>query len=210
MITFVTYEGDFAFVAVACVDGAGAAVDPSSAEAVVYEVSQLSGNLTRCLAAGVDGVLTLSKIDGQTGFYGAALETSAIDSGQYVLLLRVVVGGVESVGVDYVFVDDERAVRSVVSNAVYDNADDVLRVNAWLVEGGAVVADASWCGFELYDSTGVLVFAGLESFSCDGNGVFRLEKAEPGLSHDRLYYGRVSVMRGSRVFVGFTGLVTVE
>jgi len=105
MITFVTYEGEFAFVAAACVDGEGAAVDPESAEAVVYEVSQLTGGLFRRVDIGNGGVLTLSKCDGQTGFFGASVDTALLGSGQYLVLFRATIGGVETIGVDQLFVD---------------------------------------------------------------------------------------------------------
>jgi hypothetical protein len=82
-------------VAVACVDSAGAAADPTSAVVRVYSVSQADGSLSFV------NEYPLTKQDNQTGFYGAAIPLSTFTSELYVLLFKLTIAGVNTATVYY-------------------------------------------------------------------------------------------------------------
>ena len=210
MITNVTLRGDFIHVAVGCTDANGAAIDPSAAEAHFFRVSQLSGDLYPDESIGVEGVLTLAKKGGETGFYGAALELGGVDPGQFVVLFKATIGGTNTIAVDYLELGEDPHLYRCVANAVYANGANTLTVNAWLTDHGVTMVDPLDCTFTLYDDSGAEVFAGLTSNSPDGRGVFKLTKSAPGLSYDKSYYGKVEIYDGLRSFSSLVGLVTVE
>ena len=210
MIAQVTVCGDFVRINVACTDIDGEATDPSSAEAYFYKVSELNGNLYRYTDVGNNGVITLAKQDDQDGFYGAAVEVALLDEGQYVVFFAVTINGIDSIGVDYMAATEDPHLRACVANAVYANSSDTLTVNAWVVDHGKMVTDPVDCEFTLYDDSGSPVFSPLTSDDPDDNGAFKLTKAEPGLEHDKSYYGKVEIYDGFNIYEGLVGLVTVE
>jgi len=210
MLTHVTLRGDFINAAIACTDATGAAIDPSSAEARFYLVSQIDGSLSLDVRIGTDGVLTLAKQAGQTGFWGGAVDIATLDPAQYVILFKAVIGGTTSIAVDFLEIEEDPHLIGCVANAVYSNSADALTVNAWLVDQGRHVADPIDCTFTLYDDAGSPVFSELYSDSPDANGVFRLTKSAPGLSHDKTYYGKVDIYAVSGLYSSLIGLVTVE
>ena len=210
MLTHVTVRGDYIHVAIACTDANGGAIDPTSAEARFYKVSQTSGALLLDTRIGTGGVLTLVKQADETGFYSASIEVAGLGETQYVLLFKAVIGGTNAIAVDYLHIDEDPHVRGCVANAVYANATDTLTVNVWLTDQGLAVTVPFDCTFTLYDDTGEAVFAALYSAECDANGVFRFTKAAPGLSHDQTYYGKVDIYDDYGIHSGLVGLVTVE
>ncbi|HUW30987.1 MAG TPA: hypothetical protein VM223_05190 [Planctomycetota bacterium] len=210
MLTHVSVRGDFINAAIACTDVNGAAVDPSAAEARFYIVSQISGSPALDTRIGVNGVVALSKQAGETGFWGAAVETAGLGPNQYVVLFKAVIGGTASIAVDYLEIEEDMHLPGCVANAVYANSSDTLTVNAWLTDHGRTITDPIDCIFTLYNDAGAPVFSELFSDSPDANGVFRLTKTAPGLSHDRSYYGKVVIYNGIGLYSSLIGLVTVE
>ena len=210
MITQVTALGNFVRINIACTAQERAAADPSSAEANFYKVSDNDGSLSLYTDVGTNGVITLVKQDSEDGFYGAAVDVDDLDEGQYVVLFKVTIDEIDSIGVDYLAVGEDPHLRACVANAVYSNSSDTLTVNAWVIEHGSMVTSPVDCEFTLYDDSGDAVFSPLTSDSADDNGVFRLTKAEPGLAHDKSYYGKVEIDDGFNIFTGLVGLVTVE
>jgi len=210
MLTHVSVRGDFIHAAIACTDVNGAAVDPSAAEARFYMVSQINGGLGLDIRIGVNGVVTLTKQAGQTGFWGAAVEISGLGTPQYVILFKAVIGGTTSIAVDYLEIEEDMHLPGCVANAVYANSSDTLTINAWLTDHGRTITNPIDCIFTLYNDAGAPVFSELFSESPDSNGVFRLTKTAPGLSHDRSYYGKAVIYNGIGLYSSLIGLVTVE
>jgi len=210
MLTRVTVLDDYVHVAAGCTDVDGGAADPTWAEVRFYRMSPTTGELAAATEFGDDGVVSLVKQGGQTGFYGSTVSLSGVELGQFVLLFRALIGGTCGISVDYLRLEADGRERRCVANAVYSSESDVLTVNAWLTCEGICVDDALQCTFELYDDAGALVFDGLSSNEPDGRGVFRLTRSEPGLAADKSYYGKVSIFDGNGIFFSLVGLVTVE
>jgi len=210
MLTHVSVRGDFIHAAIACTDANGAAIDPSSAEARFYLVSQVDGSPSLDTRIGVNGVVTLSKQAGQTGFWGGAVDIAPLAPAQYVILFKATIGGTTSIAIDFIEIDEDHHLIGCVANAVYANSSNTLTVNAWLSDHGRPVTDPIDCTFTLYNDAGAPVFSELFSDSPDANGVFRLTKTSPGLSHDKSYYGKVEIYTGTGLYSSLIGLVTVE
>ena len=169
MITQVTVLGNFVRINIACTDQEGAAVDPSSADANFYKVSDIDGSLSLYTGVGTNGVITLAKQDSEDGFYGAAVDVDDLDEGQYVVLFKVTIDEIDSIGVDYLAVGEDPHLRACVASAVYANSSDTLTVNAWVVEHGNMVTSLVDCEFTLYDDSGNAVFSALTSSSADAS-----------------------------------------
>lgn len=210
MITHVAVWADFVHLDVACTNAEGESTDPSSAQAIFYRVSDVTGSIYRYTPVGSSGVITLSKQDSQTGFYGAAVDVNALEVGQYVVFFKVTIDGINAIGIDYLALYEDPHLRACVANAVYANSADTITVNAWLVDHGNMVTAPVDCTFTLYDDSGSTVFSALFSDSADANGVFRLTKTAPGLAYDKSYYGKVEIYDGFGAYSSLVGLVTVE
>lgn len=105
MITQIKEGYDYIHIAVAIVDSDGKVVDPSSAEALFYKVSQEDGSLSLDTNINGDGKVTLAKQGGQTGFYGSAIATDSLSANEYVILYKVTIGSIESITVEFFSID---------------------------------------------------------------------------------------------------------
>ena len=211
MLTHVTTRGDFIHVAIACTDATGAAVDPSCAEARFYKISQIDGSLSLdTRLGGGDGIVSLAKLHNETGFWGAAIDLAGLDHTWYVIFFKAVIGGTPTIAVDFLEIEEDPHLIHCVANAVYSNSTDILTVNAWLVDHGRPCTQPVDCSFTLYDDSGSPAFTELFSDTPDSNGVFRLTRQSPNLSHDRSYYGKVVIYNGFGLYSSLIGLVTVE
>jgi len=208
MLTRVTVRGDYLRICIACTDSFGAAVDPTQAQAYFFKVSQENGGLFLDTNIGSNGVMTLSKEGSHTGFYGAALDLGGLPPAQYVVLFKAEIDGVDAIAVDYLELGEDEHLYRCVANAVYDEEEDLLTVNAWLVDHSGTVSFPADVEFTLYDDTGTELFA-LTSFDADDNGVFRVTRSEPGLALAKAYYGKVEIYDGFEIYSSLVGLVTV-
>jgi len=208
MLTRVTVRGDYLRICIACTDLFGAAVDPAQAQAYFFKVSQENGGLFLDSNIGSSGVLTLSKEGSHTGFYGAALDLGGLPAAQYVVLFKAQIEGIDTIAVDYLELGEDEHLYRCVANAVYNEGDDLLTVNAWLVDHSGTVNFPADVEFTLYDDTGTELFQ-LASFDADDNGVFRVTRSEPGLTLGKAYYGKVEIYDGFEIYSSLVGLVTV-
>lgn len=115
-------------LSVAVNDANGARKDPETAEIKFYKV-QADGSLALDTSVGNNGVLSLVQQDGETGFFGIGVDTSALSEGEYVILVRVVLDGVETIGTEYLSIDKALNIKldadyyASVSNA---DKDDIV------------------------------------------------------------------------------------
>ena len=199
MITRVFTTGDFINVAIAACGSTGAAADPSAATAWFYLISQVNGTVSLDTRISDDGIVTLAKQDNQTGFFGAAVEISGLGAGQWVVLFKATIAGVDTIVTDYLCIDPDYRVSHVAACALYDAAADSLLVTAWLTLHGEIVTDPVDCTVTVYDETGTQVGDPLLDETCDARGVFRSTMADAGLTLGSGYYATVNVYAGAAV-----------
>lgn len=75
----------------------GSRTTPTAAVVRFYRVNQTTGALE------LDAVLgqqNLVEQDSRTGFYGAAIDITNVDAGEFVVLAELTVGGIDTVAVD--------------------------------------------------------------------------------------------------------------
>jgi len=101
MITRVSVGHKFISVNVVITDRRGKPQDPTLAEIEICRVSQIDGSLTIATEIGVNGMLTMTKQNNKTGFYGAAIDTEILGEGEYVIEYRIEVGPLKSAAIDY-------------------------------------------------------------------------------------------------------------
>ena len=199
MITRVFTTGDFINVAIAACGSTGAAADPSAATASFYLISQVNGTVSLDTRISDDGVVTLAKQGSETGFFGAAVEISGLGAGQWVVLFKATIAGVDTIVTDYLCIDPDYRVSHVAACALYDAAADSLLVTAWLTLHGEIVTDPVDCTVTVYDETGTQVGDPLLDETCDARGVFRSTMADAGLTLGSGYYATVNVYAGAAV-----------
>lgn len=105
MITQVKVGHKFVNISIAIVDGEGKAVDPTSAEAWCYKVSQIDGSLNLDTNINGTGIVSLSKQDSQTGFWGASINVESFSEAEYVILYKVIFPALTSITVDSLSID---------------------------------------------------------------------------------------------------------
>jgi len=105
MITQVKEGYDYIHIAAAVVDGDGKSCDASTAEAWFYKVSQTDGSISLDTNINGTGKITLTKQDGQTGFYGEAVAVASLSANEYVILYKVIIESIESITVEFFSID---------------------------------------------------------------------------------------------------------
>lgn len=101
MIARVNVGHKFISVNVVITNRSGKPIKPTLAEITVYRVSQIDGSLSIATEIGIAGILTLTKQDNNTGFYGVAIDTDILGEGEYVIRYTVDASGLEASATDY-------------------------------------------------------------------------------------------------------------
>lgn len=101
MITKVNIGHKFISVNVVVTNKHGKPQDPTLAEIEICRVSQIDGSIAIATEIGVNGILTMTKQNNKTGFYGAAIDTDILGEGEYVIEYHIEVGPLKSAAVDY-------------------------------------------------------------------------------------------------------------
>ena len=120
MITRVFKGQKYVNVSVGVTNTEGGATDPTSAEAWFYKVSQVDGSLSLDTAINGTGKVTLQKQGGETGFWGASVDTSALDEAEYVILFKVLVGYTTAITVDGLSIYSRIVDYGAIADAVWD------------------------------------------------------------------------------------------
>jgi len=95
----------------------GVRTDPTVAQATFYKV-QSDGTLAVETGVGTSGVVTLVQQDSKTGFFGAGIDVSALNDGEYAVLFEATVDGTETIGVEYLSIDKALNIDLDVNNNV--------------------------------------------------------------------------------------------
>ena len=105
MITQVKVGHKYINVSVAIIDDDGNAIDPVSAEASFYKISQIDGSLSLDTNIGGSGIVTLTKQNSQTGFYGASIDIVTFLETEYVVFYKILANLVSTITVEYLSID---------------------------------------------------------------------------------------------------------
>ena len=107
MITQVKVSQKYVNVSVAIIDdnNSGNAVDPTSAEAWFYKISQTDGSLSLDTNIDGDGKVELLKQDSVVGFYGNSINIETLLEAEYVILYKVNIGIINTISVEYFSID---------------------------------------------------------------------------------------------------------
>ncbi|MCD6163466.1 MAG: hypothetical protein J7K40_13780 [candidate division Zixibacteria bacterium] len=120
MITRVFKGQNYINVSVGVTNTEGGATDPTSAEAWFYKVSQVDGSLSLDTAINGSGKVTLQKQGGEIGFWGAPVDTSALNEAEYVILFKVLVGFTTAITVDGLSIYSRIVDYGAIADAVWD------------------------------------------------------------------------------------------
>ena len=129
-----------------CTQDDGQGFDPDAVVAKVYQVSQTDGSLSLVTSLGVNGVITLTKLLGETGLYGAGVNTSSLEHGRYVILFKITEAGTVYPVMETFDVNGglESAVAVLIGNAVYDQQTKLWQVYAQ--DGQTIIAQITQAG----------------------------------------------------------------
>lgn len=121
MITQVQVGHKYVNVSIAVTDDRGIPIDPVSVKAWFYKVSQTDGSLILDPNIGDNGILSLVKQDGHTGFYGNSVKTESLSKAEYTILFEVDFGTNKTITVDTVSIISPRTVDvAAIADAVWD------------------------------------------------------------------------------------------
>lgn len=185
------------------------------------------GEATRLSLLLADGVT--SKFPRATVYNGSAVPVAAVDlvhtglglyraswSPPYAGLFNVVYRVFDDAGhtqlSDYEHSED-MVVASVppdepMFGASYDSDADELRFDVWVLRRGAQVVGVTSCEVRVYDADDSLMFT-ITDAAADGQGVFRLVRAAPGLIQNRNYSVGLRVTLPTHVVESRRGFKTV-
>ena len=105
MITQVREGFRYVNVSVGITNNDGKAIDPVTAEAWFYKVSQADGSIALDTNINGTGKVSLSKQDSQTGFYGGSVNIVSLTEAEYIILYKVTIDGTETLTVESLSID---------------------------------------------------------------------------------------------------------
>jgi len=149
MITQVKVGQNYINVSIAITNNSGQRIDPTSAEAWFYKISQVDGSISLDTNIGGTGKLTLVKQGAQIGFYGASINISSFLETEYVILYKITADLAETITVEYLSIDlskkqigeiktDTTSIISTLSTLVVDIWSYTTRT---LTSFGSLVSD---------------------------------------------------------------------
>jgi hypothetical protein len=105
MITQVKVGHKYINISVAIIDDDGNAIDPVTAEAHFYKISQIDGSLSLDTNIGGTGIVILTKQNSQTGFYGTSIDITTFLETEYVVFYKIFANLVPTITVEYLSID---------------------------------------------------------------------------------------------------------
>jgi hypothetical protein len=113
-------------ISISCLGASGVVTDPSSAEVWFYKVSQVNGTLSLETTIGGTGKVTLTKIDSQTGHYGAGVDISGLTAGVYKILFQITINGIATQNEDILIIDDSKNTIDDIYTSVGDGLNSII------------------------------------------------------------------------------------
>lgn len=92
---------------------------------------------------------------------------------------------------------------------VYNTSTNKLKINVWLEKDGAIITTPTSTDTKIYDHSGTFQF-NLTSTTPDTQGIFTMEKSNPGFAVDKLFYAVIDIVYGAITYSTVKSFVTVN
>jgi len=105
---------------------------------------------------------------------------------------------------------DVREAAEIVSKATasFDTVNDILTINAWIEDSDVVVQAPTSATLAVLDTDGNSLFTPLVT-TVSNNGIFKVTQVSPGLSENKTFFIKVSIVYLGRTFESLRSFVTI-